>query len=208
MLRTKEYEETLVATVDGEEVSQDVYPKRLCVYNFVTGQTVGLFSLDDQEGDTIFEKLGYFQSGYGVFSPGGTKICYCGEDLSQFWSQDAEGVYTLDFDVDWFIDLTTSGVAVEDAPRTFATLSNYPNPFNPRTTISFTLPEADHARMVVYNMSGQMVRNLVDTELSAGVHSVVWDGRDNLGIPVSSGIYVTRFISGKNAVTHRMTLVK
>ncbi len=99
-------------------------------------------------------------------------------------------------------------VAEEIAPAAFPTVANYPNPFNPATTIAFTLPEAGRAELQVFNIMGQRVRTLVSAELPAGAHEVVWDGRDDTGMPVSSGVFVTRLRSGELVVSNRMTLVK
>ena len=99
--------------------------------------------------------------------------------------------------------------AVEDAtPAAYPTLASYPNPFNSSTTISFILPEAGFTELAVYNMAGQKIRTLIACELSPGVHEAVWDGRDDSGNPVSSGIFVSRLATGKAVVTNRMTLVK
>jgi hypothetical protein len=84
----------------------------------------------------------------------------------------------------------------------------YPNPFNPSTTISFTLPTGGFTELAVYNLMGQKIRTLVAGELMPGVHEVVWDGCDDAGNPVSSGIFVSRLAAGESIVTNRMTLVK
>jgi len=69
---------------------------------------------------------------------------------------------------------------------------NYPNPFNPVTTIAYSMAEAGHASVKVYNVRGQLVRTLVDGPCEAGNHSVVWNGRDNDNRAVSSGVYFYR----------------
>ncbi len=71
----------------------------------------------------------------------------------------------------------------------FALQQNYPNPFNPQTTISYQLPVKTKIILKIYNMLGQEVRTLVNENKNAGNHSVVWDGKDNLGNRVSSGVY-------------------
>ena len=87
-------------------------------------------------------------------------------------------------------------------------LASYPNPFNPRTVISFELPEEVFVRLVVYNLLGQKVRVLVEEVLGAGVHTVTWDGRDDDGRYVSSGVYVVRLEAGGKAFTRKMLLVR
>ena len=93
-------------------------------------------------------------------------------------------------------------------PSAIELTGNYPNPFNPSTTIEFTLPDAGFTEMTIYNTAGQKVRDLVSHSLTAGKHSIVWDGRDNKGLSVSSGIYISRLRRGDNTVSRRMTLLK
>ena len=85
---------------------------------------------------------------------------------------------------------------------------NYPNPFNPETTISFDLKDPSQVRLDIYNLKGQLICRLLDENKAAGRHSVVWDGRDAHGNCVSSGIYQTRIIAGSYQCTKRMTLIK
>ena len=103
------------------------------------------------------------------------------------------------------------GPALPDRPLLQA---NYPNPFNSETVISFSLPafaaaEAT-ARLVVYNLAGQPVRQLFQRQApwAGGEHRVTWDGLDGAGRPVASGIYLYRLESGQGAETRRMTLLK
>jgi hypothetical protein len=85
---------------------------------------------------------------------------------------------------------------------------NYPNPFNPTTTIAYSLPEASKVRLDIYNVKGQLVKTLVNAEMSAGMHSVVWNGRDSNNAAVASGVYFYRVSSPKATQTKRMLLMK
>ncbi len=87
-------------------------------------------------------------------------------------------------------------------------LFNRPNPFNPSTAVYFELPESRKAELIIYSISGQKVRTLVSGRLSAGNHSVVWDGRDDNGNPVSSGVYLSRLECGGRTAASRMLLLK
>ena len=80
-------------------------------------------------------------------------------------------------------------VAVQSAPVAYELHQNYPNPFNPETNISFELKEDGHVQIYVYNMTGQLVKRLVDREMRVGTHSVVWDGKGQNGEVLSSGTY-------------------
>ena len=93
--------------------------------------------------------------------------------------------------------------------ETFALYQNYPNPFNPSTTIAFALPLASQVEVAVYNTLGQKVRVLTRERYSAGVHRVVWDGKDEHGTALSSGIYFYRLQAGDQFRSMRkMLLVK
>ncbi len=99
---------------------------------------------------------------------------------------------------------TTAALAMT---RDFS-VRNYPNPFNPETTIELALPEATHACIEVYNMLGQMVRRLLDSEMTAGMHRVRWDGRDHAGRTLPSGLYSLRTRAGSEIKVQRMLMVK
>ena len=106
-------------------------------------------------------------------------------------------------------------VTVRGLPTDFALEQNYPNPFNPITTIRFTLSDARrntqdarHTTLKISNLLGQEVRTLVDEEKEPGYYSVTWDGRDNEGTEVTSGVYFYRLKSGEFIETRRMILLK
>lgn len=90
----------------------------------------------------------------------------------------------------------------------FALLQNRPNPFNPLTTIEYFLPRRDKVDLRIFNVLGQPVRQLVDGEENKGRHRVTWDGRDNLGRTVSTGVYVCRLRYGAAVKTAKMTLIR
>jgi hypothetical protein len=96
----------------------------------------------------------------------------------------------------------------ESLPTEFALHENYPNPFNPGTTISYALPKAANVRLAIFNLRGQLVRTLVDEELPAGLHKVQWDGRSDAGAPLASGVYVYRMQAGSFVQTRKMILMK
>jgi ligand-binding sensor domain-containing protein len=93
-------------------------------------------------------------------------------------------------------------------PRSFVLLQNFPNPFNPSTTIRYSLPRRDRISLVVFNMLGQQVRVLSEEEQTAGPHSVVWDGKDSKGRSLSSGLYFYRLTSESYSETKKMLLMK
>ncbi len=94
------------------------------------------------------------------------------------------------------MDFSGSMTAVEESagriPRQFRLMQNFPNPFNPSTTIEYELAVSAHVVLRLYDMLGREIMTLADENQSAGRHSLVWDGRDNLGNPVISGVYFYR----------------
>jgi hypothetical protein len=100
-------------------------------------------------------------------------------------------------------------LAVEsENPESFALLKNYPNPFNPATTIEFTITKPGPINLSIFNITGQKVAELVSGSVTAGKHSVVWNGRDSKGAPLSTGIYISRLETKNNVISQRMMLVK
>jgi hypothetical protein len=95
-----------------------------------------------------------------------------------------------------------------EEPIAFVTITNYPNPFNPSTTIEFTLPASGKANLVVYDIMGRKVRELIYGQVSAGMRSTLWDGRDDSGRSVSSGVYIARLTMGKSFAIKKMLMIK
>jgi flagellar hook assembly protein FlgD len=93
-------------------------------------------------------------------------------------------------------------------PGTFSLLPNYPNPFNPSTTISFSLPARGKVTLTVYDITGRKVRELISGQVNAGMHSVVWEGKDERGKGVSSGVYLSRLESDDKVITRKMLLMR
>ena len=100
-------------------------------------------------------------------------------------------------------------VSTSAAPEAVNALhDNFPNPFNPTTTIAFSLAHESNVKLVIYNMLGQRIRTLVNGKHAPGSHSVVWNGRDDQGRMVSSGVYFYRLQAGRFIETRRMVLVE
>jgi hypothetical protein len=116
----------------------------------------------------------------------------------------ANGAYGLNIH-----DLTLVDVddPVQIPPSAFQ-MSNYPNPFNPETTLSYILPSAGMVSLMIYNSRGQLVRSLLNEEQSAGEHSLIWNGKDDFGNSVASGLYLCRIASNGKHETRKMLLLK
>lgn len=93
-------------------------------------------------------------------------------------------------------------------PETAVLESNYPNPFNPSTTIRFGLNQDNYVSLKIYNALGQEVATLVNEFRNAGYHDVVWNGTDNSGNQVTSGIYFYRLNTGNFVEVKKMLLTK
>lgn len=94
-----------------------------------------------------------------------------------------------------------------DIPKEI-TLNNYPNPFNPTTTISFSIPKESMIKLSIYNIKGQKVTTLVNQEMSVGLHEIVWDGKNSLGKETGSGVYFYRLETSEKSMTKKMLLLK
>ncbi len=100
----------------------------------------------------------------------------------------------------------------QQIPERFALYQNYPNPFNPETTIRFDIPRLEgnsvKVRVSIYNISGQLVRRLIDAEHSPGSYAVKWDGRNESANPVATGVYFYTISAGDFSATQKMLIVK
>lgn len=93
-------------------------------------------------------------------------------------------------------------------PDGFYLYRAYPNPFNPATAISYQLPTFSHAQLKIYNLQGQKIKTLVDEFQEAGLKSVVWNGSDDQGRKVATGIYVYQLTAGRFSMTPKMLLLQ
>ncbi len=143
---------------------------------------------------------------------------------------DSSGQY-INSDWDWLFDATQSGVvtvenkcwtitgltptdvhAISDSddllPSEFGLGQNYPNPFNPSTTFEFALPQRSQVMIEVFNVLGQKVVTLAEGDYAAGRYQVTWDGTDNSGGPVASGIYFYKMLANNYSATKKLLLLK
>jgi len=120
---------------------------------------------------------------------------------------------------DWGVDMTTRGqttvvTSIDDGlqngvvAKEFTLANNYPNPFNPSTTINFTVPKASDVTLTIYNTLGQRIATLVNENMAQGNHSVVWNGRNDAGQTAPTGLYFYTLRSDQTSITKKMLLVK
>ncbi len=139
--------------------------------------------IDDRYAFIVWSDLRSFRSNY---------------DGADLYAQKIDLTYNLNVDEDTLM------------PVEKMTLNaNYPNPFNPDTNISFALARDENVNLRIYNIRGQLVKNLIDREYrEQGYHSVVWNGTDNSGNTVSSGVYLYKLDSEQESRTRKMILMK
>ena len=125
--------------------------------------------------------------------------------------EDHEGVIwigTLNGLVQFNPDRSTQVLHTQSSPSSISIIGNYPNPFNPSTTIHFYVPESGVTDLVIHNVLGQRIRKLISESIPAGTHFIVWNGKDDNGIPVSSGIYIPLLKTGDATSTYKMIMYK
>ena len=181
---------------------------QILVYNTLSGETFDVFTGEPyQRPDDTNSSLKIRRTQPNC-SPDGTKFCY------RLYLNPDDGInsprsfiYIYDFNPDRY---TSDDVVMVESekPSGFTLLGNYPNPFNLNTTIEFSIPEAGFVKLEIYNMTGQKIRELASRYMRPGVHTVIWDGRDENGIDVSSGIFFTKLRMEHNIATGRMVMVK
>jgi predicted RNA methylase len=182
----------------------------------------------DVDGDTDIDILSA--------SAGDNKINWYENDGSQNFTTHtiatdalhASQVYAVDMDGDvdidvlapsrysnrvyWYENLIATGIEyagnISSIPDQLALYQNFPNPFNPSTKIEYSVPQNTHVEIVIYNVIGQVIKTLVNENINAGIHSVFWDGRNNSGDLVNSGLYFYQIISEDNSKSRKMLLLK
>ncbi len=139
-------------------------------------------------------------------SPNGKEFCYSGAVDWTVATTHGLDIYVTDFNP-YVAKLARKA---ENAPAEFALSQNYPNPFNPSTAIQYTIPadKGGLVKLIVYDTHGALVRILVNASQGPGVHSVVWDGADDMGRKASSGIYIYKLKIGELILSRKMILLR
>ncbi|MBE0565598.1 MAG: VCBS repeat-containing protein [Krumholzibacteria bacterium] len=199
-----------IATFTWDAGSDNETPAAGLSYNLRVGTTPGGSELSAAMADSA--------SGYRRLPAGGNAQ----QRLS--WSLDFSAV-APDATLYWSVQTVDTGFAgsafaaeqslepgsvsaVAELPTRFALHPNYPNPFNPSTTLRFDLPQAGKVELTIYDTAGRRVRTLVRETLAAGRQEVVWRGRDDGGRQVASGVYFYRLEAGTFGETKKMILLK
>ncbi len=173
-------------------------------YAYVSYYTAGfrIFDISDPanisiaaEFDTSPQSGEIFAGAFGVypFLPSGTI-------LVSDWQG---GLFTFSFS-----ELKPTGLSGNHPPEAFVLAQNFPNPFNPSTTIRFEIPQKSDVKLQIYNSLGEKIRTLINGSVIAGSRSVTWNGTDEQGRPVSSGMYFYQLITDNFSQAKRMILLQ
>jgi len=97
---------------------------------------------------------------------------------------------------------------IHGLPEVFTLYQNYPNPFNPSTQIQYALPTDANVSIAIYDLMGRQIRSLVNEQVNAGYHSTLWNATNDLGSPVSAGVYIYTIQAGEFRDVKKMILLK
>ena len=157
-----------------------------------------------------FEALGHVMINDFMppYQPGALSEDY--DELIQCWINGPENTDGCDWIIPPGGDCETQVLSIQNnhINSSFLLHQNYPNPFNPITTLRYELPEASYVDVTVYDILGNVVNNLVNTNQSSGYKSIQWDATNNQGEPVSAGVYLYKIQAGDFVDTKKMILLK
>ena len=178
-------------------------------YNPTTGDPIDyvLLKINNQPGEFTFsDSIGNFEYKLpaGIYDVYAERVFY--EDVIEYQVEVFDGQFTqVLIPMIEIVDIQENTII--PLANDFH-LSNYPNPFNPSTTINYSLKENSKVSLNIYNIKGQKVKTLVNEVLPAGDHSVIWHSRDDNGKHVSSGIYFYKLNAGDHQKVKKMVLLK
>ena len=181
------------------------------VVAYADGQVVGASKVVDVDGMVVLSAWGGYHE-YGASLAGYNN----GDQIElRLWkaSEGRELQIVTDLDNNEYgtspLSVGTATVYSEDAVQfEFALSQNYPNPFNPTTTISYGVATTGHITLSVYDITGRLVSTLVDGQVNAGNHQVMWNGLDDMGMPVSAGVYIYSLENEVSTMTRKMVFMK
>ncbi len=162
------------------------------------------------EGDSISRQV--LDGGGAMWlTAGGYRLSSSvGQSITGYQATGSYKLYT-GFWNPWVVEMSPvewDEVDLTQRPEEFDLRQNYPNPFNPTTIIQYALPKASQVKIEIYNILGQRVRILVDEQQTPGYKVIDWDGKDDAGIEVSSGVYFYRIEAGSFVKSRKMMLLK
>jgi len=180
---------------------------------------IGFNSWSGCSGDSVdgtFRKYGCDGQNTTLYNapgnPGDPVTVYFGIKAGCGWGGDSLEITIDDVSLVNVTDLGKPGTSVSDAAESiladFSLHQNFPNPFNPSTTICFVLPNRERVKISVFDVTGREVRTLTNQSFNEGKHSIVWDGSDDQGVLLPSGIYFYRLDAGTFSAIRKLTFLK
>ncbi len=205
--------------IDSIELQNIPYPIELSSFTAtVNGVNVLLQWTTQSESNNLGFRLYRSETREGIYHEITSQIIVGAGDSDQehhyeFTDQDVESGKTYFYklaDVSFDGKVTQHNVIEVNIglPSEFSLEQNYPNPFNPETTIRFSLTESGYVTLSIFNIKGQRVRTLVSNPTNTGIHSVVWDGRDDQGQILPSGVYIYELRTDNRVETKKMDFIK
>ena len=178
---------------------------------YADGLVVGASKVIDVDGMVVLSTWGGYHE-YGIDLAGYNE----GDQIElRLWkaSENRELHIVTDLDNNEYgispLSVGTATVSSEDAVQyDFALGQNYPNPFNPTTTISYGVATTGHITLNIYDITGRLVSTLVDGQVNAGNHQAVWNGLDDMGMPVSAGVYIYSLQNETSTMNRKMVYIK
>jgi hypothetical protein len=180
--------------------SQSISTDKDFAVGFVIGanpSAPGVMVTDYTPSSGAYHSYTYLQTSDGVTTP---NWYYIG-------GNDTVSIYLIRAYVSF---VTTDGEksVVELLPKSYSVSQNYPNPFNPSTNFRYSIPQADNVKVTIYNVTGEMVAEVINQFQSAGTYEVNWDGKNSLGQQLASGTYIYRVQAGDFVSSRKMILLK
>ena len=173
------------------------------------------FMLERKTIGTDWQEIVSYKTDYGLMGQGSTSSATDYEYLDTFVEPNTTYEYRLaDVDYDSFVTYhSVRTVTVEKTPLSsileeFTVLPAYPNPFNPSTTITYGINEDSNVNILIYDITGQLITTLLNTEQLQGWHSMLWNGTNQQGEQVPAGIYLSKITSGSDVKTTKLMLLK
>ena len=204
--------EGVYAIVGSVRAVDSNQPVEGVLVNARIGEDIEVSAVTDEQGRFVLQDLPAGEYKIHATGVGYADAYYGGSSLENAASvtvgngEDAQGL-TLTLETDNVTGVDDGGV--ESVPQTFELFQNYPNPFNPETTIKYQLSAPAEVTLRIFNLLGQEVATLVDKQQAAGVYAVKWDGKDQFGREVASGIYIFQIKAGDSfKMSRRMLLLK
>jgi hypothetical protein len=158
--------------------------------------------IQDVDSDSDLDLIFHFKTQDTGIQCGDTQVSLTGRTF------DGQAIIGTDVIETVGCDFEKEATAEAPIPEEYALFQSYPNPFNLETTIRFALPQADHVVVKIYNTLGEEIRTLVEAEYDAGYHHVSWDGHNETGNPVASGVYFYKLEASAFSQLRQMILLR